>query len=118
MIVRFAVFQRTGKAMTLVSSPTIAILRGNDVSIKFRAREESLSVEYQCFDIVESAKGLLLPCRVSVIAASGMKCEVQAVPRLRRGGVSMIGSVTSGDTTFEVFVGYPGEVDRDDTTRT
>jgi hypothetical protein len=117
-IVRFAVFQRTETEAILISSPTIAILRGNEVSIRFRAQQESLSVEYECYDIEVGAKGILLPCRVSVISASGRKCEVKGSPYLHRGAVSKIGSVTAGDVTYEVYVGYPEEIPEDETSRT
>jgi hypothetical protein len=117
-IVRFAVFQKTEAGAKLISSPTIAILRGNEVSIRFRAQQESLSVEYKCFDIEESAKGILLPCQVSVISASGRKWEVKGSPYLHRGGVSKIGSVTVGDVTYEVYVGYPEEDVDVETSRT
>ena len=102
--VSFAVFKKVDDKMVLVSSPTIAVLRGNEIKLRFRAKNEPISIEYECFDIAETPQGLLLPCRVSIVAASGYRCQISSSPYLREGSATKVGSVTAGNEQFEVFV--------------
>lgn len=110
--VSFAVFKKIDDKMILVSSPTIAILRGNGINLRFRAQNEPISVEYECSDIAETPQGLLFPCRVSIVSAAGYRCQLSSSPYLRGCSVTKIGSVAAGNEQFEVFVSLQADAQK------